>query len=304
MKIAGVSMTYNDGYKIKEWKEHYLTYKNQLDMFVIVDNGSDQEYVEELKATFPEAVIIERGNNGGCTAAYNDGIRYVLENSDAEAIAIVGNDIKVTENCLPAMYEFLFSNEKLGIVSAALLYIDSEIVDNYGHIVRNFNVSYCNRGESIKQIEEKEKYTDLVSGGFTMARREFYLKAGLQDEALFMYCDEMDTMFKAQCNGYKIGVIANEYAWHWHINPPATGRRSSASRYLICRNRVYLAKKYTGIFTLLRQIIRGLIISPILYLLKFLKTRDKYLLTDAKYCIVGVFHGISGKMYTNKFTEF
>ena len=30
MKIAGVSMTYNDDYKLKKWKEHYLTYKEQL----------------------------------------------------------------------------------------------------------------------------------------------------------------------------------------------------------------------------------------------------------------------------------
>ena len=149
-----------------------------------------------------------------------------------------------------------------------------------------------------------KKYTDLVSGGFTMAKREFYLRAGVQDEALFMYCDEMDTMFKARKFGYKMGVIASEYAWHWHINSPSKGKRSSASRYLISRNRVYLAKKYTGLTLLFEQIIRGLILTPFIHGIRFLKYRDCHELKDALYSMVGVFHGLCGKMYTNKYTEF
>ena len=304
MKIAGVSMTYNDGYKIKEWRQHYLEYKQFLDVFVIVDNGSEKGYQELLKTTFPEAIIIYRKENGGCTAAYNEGIKYVLENSDADAIAIIANDIKVTSNCLPVMSEYLYSDKKLGIVSSAILNINSDIIDNYGHCVKNFKVSYCNRGELIKNIKVMKKYTDLVSGGFTMAKREFYLRAGVQDEALFMYCDEMDTMFKARKFGYKMGVIASEYAWHWHINSPSKGKRSSASRYLISRNRVYLAKKYTGLTLLFEQIIRGLILTPFIHGIRFLKYRDCHELKDALYSMVGVFHGLCGKMYTNKYTEF
>ncbi|MCI9136010.1 MAG: glycosyltransferase family 2 protein [Lachnospiraceae bacterium] len=304
MKIAAVSMTYNDGYKLKEWKEHYQTYKEQIDIFVIVDNGSKQKYLRELKKAFPKAVIIERKTNGGCTAAYNDGIRYVLKHTDAKAIAIVGNDIKVTENCLPAMYEYLFQDEKLGIVSTAVLNIDSDVIDNYGHKVKNFKALCCNQGESIKNVRPMQKYTELVSGGFTMAKREFYVKAGLQDEALFMYCDEIDTMFKAKMHGYKLGVIADEYAWHWHINSPATGRRSSASRYLISRNRVYLAKKYMGFFTVFRQVFRGAIISPAAFLLRFIRERDRCNLKDAKYSAIGAVHGVIGKMYTNRYTRF
>lgn len=152
MKIAGVSMTYNDDYKLKKWKEHYLTYKEQLELFIIVDNCSDDRYFQELKVTFPDAVILRRKDNGGCTAAYNDGIKYALEHTDVEAIAILGNDIKVTGKCLPAMYDYLFSDENLGIVSTAILDKDSNIISNYGHIVRGFNVTYCNKGENINKI--------------------------------------------------------------------------------------------------------------------------------------------------------
>lgn len=302
MKIAGVSMTYNDGYKLKEWREHYETYKNQLEVFVIVDNGSEKEFKKELKDAFPDAVVVEREINGGCTAAYNDGISYVLKNTDIEAIAILGNDIKVTNNCLPVMYSFLFEDPSLGIVSTAILDIDSDVIDNYGHNVDDFKVTCCNKGESIKTVEPSSKYTDLISGGFSMAKREFYESTGLQDEALFMYCDELDTMLKAKKCGYKIGVIASEYAWHWHIYPNSTNKRSSASRYLISRNRVYLARKYSSKRVIIQQLLRGLLITPIIYLIKSIQKGDLGLLTDAKYSAVGAVHGLIDRMYTNKYT--
>lgn len=304
MRIAGVSMTYNDGYKLKEWISHYQNYKEQLEIFVIVDNGSDESYKKELKESFPEAIIIERATNGGCTAAYNDGIRYVLENTDIEAIAIIGNDIKTTPGCLPAMYNYLYSEKELGIVSAAILYKDSSIIDNYGHVVRGFKVTNCNIGEDISSLKELKKHTDLVSGGFTMAKREFYLNTGLQDEALFMYCDELDTMLKAKAHNYNMGVIGNEYVWHWHINQSTINKRSSASRYLISRNRVYLAKKNKLYFEVLRNTIVGLIKCPIAFYFRYFRERDAGYLTDAKYSIIGVFHGLIGEMYTNKYTKF
>lgn len=304
MRIAGVSMTYNDGYKLKEWVSHYQVYKDQLECFVIVDNGSDDTYKKELKEAFPEAIIIERTSNGGCTAAYNDGIRYVLDNTDVEAIAIIGNDIKTSPKCLPEMYRYLYGEKKMGIVSAAMLYKDSSIIDNYGHKMHGFEVTYCNRGEEISDLREIRKYTDLVSGGFMMAKRDFYLNAGLQDEALFMYCDELDTMLKAKAHNYRIGVIGNEYVWHWHINPPRTNKRSSASRYLISRNRVYLAKKNKLYYELFRNVIIGLIKSPIAFMVRCLKERNISYLQDAQYSIMGVVHGLIGRMYTNKYTKF
>ena len=297
-------MTYNDGYKLKEWANHYSIYKELLDVFVIVDNGSEDAYLKELRETFPEAVLIERKSNGGCTAAYNDGIKYVLNNTDIEAIVIIANDMKLSKGCLMAMYEYLFSKEDLGIVSSAILYKDSDIIDNYGHCVHGITVSYCNRGEHITDIKVKQKYTDLVSGGFTMAKRQFYVRAGLQDEALFMYCDELDTMLKAKKSGFKIGVIGNEYAWHWHINQPATSKRSSASRYLISRNRVYVTRKNNMRLGLIKSIFIGMVKSPIAFLLRFFKEKDKEYLNDAKYSFIGVIHGLTGRMYTNQYTRF
>lgn len=303
MKIAAVTMTYNDGYKIKEWKQHYLEYKDLLDVFVIVDNCSNPSYVEELKTNFPEATIISRCKNGGCTAAYNNGIQYVLDNTDAEAIAILGNDIKLTKNCLGKLYNYLFSDDSLGMVSTAILNINSNIIDNYGHIVKGFLVKNDCKGQKIEDIKELYKYTDLVSGGFNMAKKEFYEKTGLQDEKLFMYCDELDTMFKACKAGYKFGVIASEYAWHWHINPPnASGMRRSETRYMIARNKVYISKKHQGAVQTVLCFGYVSIVMPAIQLFNYILKHEKAYLRNAKYTFLGGIYGLRGDMNRNKYS--
>ncbi|MCQ2211399.1 MAG: glycosyltransferase [Paludibacteraceae bacterium] len=303
MKIAGVSMTYNDGYKLKEWIDHFQIYKYQLYCFVIVDNGSSKEYRQQLRNAFPEAIIIERETNGGCTAAYNDGIKYVLSNTDADSIAIIANDIKPSERCLVSMYEYLFSTQDMGIVSSAILNRNSMIVDNYGHNVKGFIVKNSDIGKRIDAVDPKQKETLLVSGGFNLAKREFYEKTGLQDEKLFMYCDEIDTAYKAKKEGFKLGVIANEYAWHWHISPPeAIGIRHPESRYMISRNRVYLTRKHLGIWQAILCFFYSGILAPVKVYCIGIKKRDKGLRLNAKYGFIGAIYGIRGKMQPNKYS--
>lgn len=299
-----MSLTYNDDYKLDEWRVNYEIFKDQIDVYIIVDNASKSDYKKKLRIAFPEAIIIERETNGGCTGAYNDGIKYALDQTDSDSILIISNDLRATKKCIPRMYDYLMSNQKLGIVSSAILFKDSQIVDNYGHTIRGIKVSCCCTGMNVEDLEPKSKFTDLVSGGFTLAKRSYYEKAGLQDNNLFMYCDEIDTTFKALNSGFKIGVIADEYAWHWHINPPSTGRRSSSSRYLITRNRVYLAKKYIGQGEALKQLLRGVFITSSIYLYHYLKSFDSGYLKDAYYSFMGSIHGFLRMMNKYSYINF
>ena len=298
MRIAGVTMTYNDGYKIKEWRSHYDQYRSELDYYVIVDNGSSPDYVSLIKKTFPGEVLIERNSNGGCTAAYNDGIKYILEKTDADLIVILGNDIKTSENCITEMATFICNHKDVGIVSTAILHFNSNILDNFGHTVSYCGIIHeCDHGKPISEIKEKSKFTQLVTGGFYMATREYYEAVGLQDEALFMYSDEIDTAIRTRKAGFKISVLSNVYAWHWHINQPGQISRKPASSYLISRNRVYIAKKHFGVCRLFAIFFTYTIVVPINLLRHGFKEK-------AKYAFLGGIYGLKGNMDLNHYTDF
>lgn len=304
MRVAGVSMTFNDGYKLKEWIEHYNEFRNELDYYVVVDNGSTLEYIAELERAFEDAVLIKRKTNGGCTAAYNDGIRYVLENTDADAIVIIGNDMKLQKGCIQKMYEYLYSDDLLGVVSTAVLTIGSTKVENYGHRIDKYIIVELDRGKDISELQPKRKYTDLATGGFYMAKRKFYEEVGVQDENLFMYGDEFDTAIRTKRAGYKTGVTCESYCWHWHINEPGLTGRKPASNYLIARNRIYVSKKYFGLEMIIGSFwwfsLKPAIINTLLGILK----GDKEKLEKAKYGFMGGINGLMGNMEYNKYMIF
>lgn len=304
MKIAGVSMTYNDGYKLKEWKEHYEGYKDELDYYVIVDNGSEKYYLNELEKVFKDVVVIKRKINGGCTAAYNDGIRYILNNTDADAIVIIANDFKIKKGCLHKMYEYLNSDELLGLVSTAILEKDSTKVANYGHRIDRYKVIGLDRGKDIQEIKPDRKYTDLVAGGFYMAKRKFYKDVGLQDEKLFMYGDEYDTAIRAKRAGYKVGVTCETYGWHWHINEPNASGRRPASNYLIARNRIYVVRKHFGKEMVLGSFWHFSLRLASKFAISGLLKKNKESLERAKFCLMGGINGLKGDMSINKYTKF
>ena len=107
MGVAAITVCYNDGYKLKEWFNNYLFYKDSIDKLIIVDNGSEIDFLEKLKELFKDAIVIERKKNGGCTAAYNDGIRMALSDDSIDAIMLIGNDIKISSESVSILYNLL-----------------------------------------------------------------------------------------------------------------------------------------------------------------------------------------------------
>lgn len=250
MKIAGITITLNDGYKFKEWCQWYEEYKDELYVHIIVDNGSDDEYKKKLKEYFKNSIIIERTTNGACTLAYNDGIRKALEIPEIDGIMLIGNDLRMKTGNVAKLYEYLYSDDKLALVSPICLKKDSTIVEDYGAKITKFltmDAKSSGAGKDISEIKEETHYTETVLGGGCLARPSFYREVGLQDEKLFMYSDEVDTGIRAMKAGYTLGYTKNSIAWHQHINPPKRGMRSPIAPYLIARNKVYLAKKHFGL---------------------------------------------------------
>lgn len=246
MKIGVVTITYNDNYKLLQWCQHYKEYASDVFLHVIVDNGSSKAYVKQLHHYFPQSVILERVVNGGCTGAYNDGINYLLLNSDVDAVALVGNDIRLSQGALQNLYADLMSSPEICMVAPILLEGDSDIVADFGCTIKNYHLVPYQCGKKLMDVEEDIVYAQAVTGGINLAKRRFYMDVGLQDANLFMYCDEADMGLRAMAKNYKMLATKSACAWHQHINPAGATNRPPYGKYLISRNRVYLARKYQG----------------------------------------------------------
>lgn len=303
MSIALVTITHNDDYKLTEWYNHYLQYKQSITLHIIVDNNSNSAYKRALKDIFRDSIIIERESNGGCTIAYNDGIRYALRDSRIDAIFLLANDIKIDKEGIQHLREILFSHEEYSMVSPIVLKKDATLVENFGcSIKRNLYLEMCDSGIEYRKISLQHKIVEAIPGGINLAKREFYEKVGLQDEKLFMYSDEVDTAFRSKKANYKIVSTNSVQAWHQHINPNYQNRRHPYSRYLMARNKVYLAKKHLGRMSMIKNfLLQNLTFFKNCFV--FLLKGKFHLLEDERFAITGSLYGLIGNMKENKYSK-
>lgn len=261
MKIAAITITYNDDYKFYEWYEHYKEYKDALYKHIIVDNGSTKKYLNLVKKHFSDSVIIERTTNGGCTGAYNDGIRLALSLTGVDSIMLLGNDIKISAESIYTLHSFLFSKTNYGMVSPAVLYPNTTRIDCYGSKLNFWGVDvrpYEGCDISLNCVPEM-RICEYVTGGMNLAKIEFYQNIGLQDDKLFMYADELDMYLRAKKYGYLEAATKKAVAYHCHINPFQSSTRRPEMYYLHARNLAYLYKKHFSYTWLWHLICRSLI---------------------------------------------
>lgn len=293
MKVACITIVYNDDYKFEEWCKWYDIYREELYLHIIVDNGSQKEFLDKVKAYFSNSHIIERKKNGGCTSAYNDGIRYALTDPNVDAIMLLGNDIKLNKGAVKGLYDYLMSDGKLGMVGPLVLKKDSDIIEDFGVNIGTFINHFLYKNVSLSQLPAGlQMYVDSVPGGASLSKREYYEKVGLQDENLFMYSDERDMAHRTKKNGYKEGVSSTAIAWHQHVRCPYQNRRLK-SNYLIARNRIYLEKKHFGRIKAYSIALSTILMAFALYIRDCFDSNRR---NENVHSMKGVFAGLTGNM--------
>lgn len=288
-----ITVTRNDIYRFDEWVSYYQEYKDDISMHIIVDDASERDYVNKIKTVFSNSIVIERKVNGGSNAAVNDGLRCALQNENIDAIMVLDNDIQFVKGSIKKLYTYLFSDNDLGVVGPLVLKCNSDIVEDFGVNLTYFSSQFIYQGYSLKSIPKSKKlYVDIVPGGITMAKRTFYEKVGLQDESIFMYCDERDMSYRAKSAGYKLGVISDAVCWHQHKYCPPIGKRLK-SVFLTERNKIYLIKKYKGILNALLNSLWTIIKSTIVLFIHPFSSQVRF---NYKQTVLGVCNGICGRL--------
>lgn len=304
MKIAAITVSYNDSYKIKEWKRWHSEYKDCLDLHVIVDNGSTQEELSLLEEFFPFSIIIKLGYNGGSTKAYNEGIRYALSRPEITHIALIGNDVRIQSAGLLECVKLLEADTQLGMVSPILLNADSNVVADFGDIItKDLSLIEFGKGKKLKEIPIDWRYCEAVTGGMNVSKRSFYeTTVGLQDENLFMYSDEVDMGLRARKVGVKLAVTKDALSWHQHINPPGQTKRYPFSRYLIARNKTYLGKKHFGLKKSFEVFSHFFFLNLLVFAKNFFLFKWN-MLEDPWWSMLGAVNGLVGNMKKNKYSS-
>ena len=295
MKIATITIFCNETFRIDNWLTYYSSYKNEISIHIIVNNG-DTNDTKILKKKFPNSIVLYSPTTN-MLAAYNMGYKEALKHKEIDAIAQITNDIKLSNNAFTYLYKELFKNDSIGAISPVLFNKDSNIINSYGADIdfstMSFNCLYM--GKLVNEVPNFIECTALP-GGIFLVKRKVLEQIGFHDERIMMYADETDFGYKMNLLGYKQAATISVSAWHQHIFQPGKNIRNPMAAYYCGRNPIYLAKKYLSskfvIKTTLHRIRIGS--SSLLKCILFFKSKD-----DFKYSFF-YFKGILAGIFMNK----
>lgn len=239
---------------------------------IVVDNGSSDGVVEEIRKNFPDVHIIETKENLGFTGGNNFGMSYALQ-SGHNYIWLLNNDTIVDAHALISLIK-VFDDPRVGIAGSKIYFApgreyhkDQYKTSERGHILwyaggiidwdniyaRHRGVDEVDRGQY-----DKTEETAFVTGCSMMIKKEVMQKVGMFDNRYYLYLEDVDLCLRAKRNHYKTVYVPSSKIWH--VNAGSSGGPGSKlHQYYLTRNRLLLGMRFAPLRTkvaLLREALR------------------------------------------------
>lgn len=305
-----------------------ITYPN-YDV-IVVDNGSEDESIEEIKdyaggkikveSKFFEhetknkpitvfenpknkindkgknlpsnrkLILIENDENYGFAKGNNIGIKYALKYLESDYILILNNDIVVDKDFLQILVNTMKNDAGIGIVGPMI-----KLYDKNEEI---FSVGgiinwWTGRNKAILHLKSNQiKEVDYVSGCALTIRKEIFNRVGLLSEEYFLYVEEIDYCVRVNRQNYKIVNEPNAVIWH----KVSSTAQNKIKIYYTTRNWFIFMKKFANLPNYVFFIFWNLTFN---FLFETVKIIYMYNLKLYKYYLKGLFDGLFKKRDNN-----
>lgn len=257
MKLSVVIVNYNVRFFLEQCLQSvFRAIKNTEAEVFVVDNNSVDGSVSMVKEKFPAAVLIENESNTGFSAANNQAIKIAA----GEFILLLNPDTVVEEDTFTKCLEYLENHPEAGALGV-------KMIDGKGNFLpeskrglptpwtafyKIFGISRLFPGSKrfgkyhLSYLGENTvNEVDVLCGAFMMVRKEAFRKAGLLDEAFFMYGEDIDLSYRIQKAGYKI--IYYPQSTIIHYKGESTKKSSLNYVYLFYKAmQIFAVKHLTG----------------------------------------------------------
>lgn len=217
----------------------------------VVDNGSSDGSIEELRRAFPPSDRLfylanecnlgyAGGNNRGIVRALDDGADYVL---------ILNNDTVVDPGMLTTLLGVARREPSVGILGPKVL---CEPARHLLYSVGERQSLWFNRRQIAVERPDRAdvvqpRDVDYVVGCAMLVSREFIERVGLLNETFFAYYDEVDWCFRGRRAGYRVMVVP--VAVVYHKGEASSGKgMNPITAYYRTRNWIYFMRKHAAFY--------------------------------------------------------
>ncbi len=217
MKLSIIIVNYNVKYFLQQCLNSILDSNIAFTFeIIIIDNNSTDGSIEYLKNKFKQTNIhfLENKTNPGFSKANNQGIRF----AGGEYILLLNPDTVVGENVLSNVCHFIDDNPTSGAIGVKMINGAGQFLPESKRGFPSPWASFC-KMFGLASIfpksplfgaynllyldEDKIHQVPILAGAFMMIRKKALDKAGVLDEAFFMYGEDIDLSYRIEKAGYK-----------------------------------------------------------------------------------------------------
>ena len=220
-----------------------LTYPNIE--IAVVDNGSSDNSLERIAATFPAVKLIHSKTNLGFAAGVNLGLNYALATADVAYILLLNNDTIVDPLMLSRLVDCA---ERYQAAATAPIICYQSMPDRIWS-AGAYRQALTNdiRGNQIGQYYRSGRPypVDYATACGLLIRRQIIEEIGLFDERFFMYYEDLDWCWRLKQHNQLLMIVPKARMWHL-VAGTIGGYHSASERYHMALSSVLFFRKYTA----------------------------------------------------------
>ncbi len=227
---------------------------------VVVDNGSADGSADAVAERFPEAELVRTGVNLGFAGGNNVGIRRALDRG-AEWVLLVNNDAEVEPGIVDALAAAALARPDAGVLACKVLYADSDRLWYAGAGFDPYLGRSRHKGFGDPDEPGALKDTDRATGAAMAVSRPAIESAGLLDEELFLYAEDLDWSLRIRKEGFAIVYVPEARVRH-RVSAATGGAGSPMASYYDARNMLAVVERHRPLPRGLTGIRRTLVVGP------------------------------------------
>jgi GT2 family glycosyltransferase len=232
---------------------------------IVADNGSGDGSVEAIRSAFPDVEVVENGANLGFSGGNNAAIRHALERG-AEWVVLLNNDAEAEPDMLAALQAAAERHPRAGVLAGKLLYPDGR-VQWAGQRV-GLRTGYSGRPRGHGQPDgfaySVEGRTDRAVGALMAVSREAIERAGLLDDDLFAYVEDVDWSLRIREAGLECVFVPAARAAHALTASTGGASASTAPVYYGTRNTMVVCERHLPLGVVGTAVRRGCVLGAFL----------------------------------------
>jgi GT2 family glycosyltransferase len=215
------------------YKQEY----NKIEI-IVVDSGSRDNSINEIKKRFPKVKILILGKNRGYAGGINEG----LKKSKGDYIVVMNNDLVVDRRIIKEILKRKNEADLFGVKNYYISKPDTLWATgvNLNRLIMKARIM-GNKEKDVGQYD-RDNFEHIV-GSFIFIKRNVFEKIGNFDEDIFCYYEETEFQERAKRNGFKILFVPRAKVLH-HVAYSSGGGANKKTDYYLIRNRGKFIKKY------------------------------------------------------------